>query len=49
MRDYLPILIVGAIIGVFSLFFVIAYALEKNKKERLTVVRKDPDGRTIHL
>ena len=31
MGEYLPLLIVGAIIGVFTLFFVAAYALEKNK------------------
>ena len=35
MNEYLPILIVGAIIGAFSLFFLVAYALEKNKKEAM--------------
>lgn len=32
MREYYPLLIVGAVIGCFSLFFVLAYALMKNKK-----------------
>ena len=31
MREFLPILIVGAIIGVFTVIFLVAYALEKNK------------------
>ena len=47
MRDYLPILIVGAIIGVFSLFFVIAYALEKNKKESMGYDRHMADREII--
>ena len=29
MREYLPLLIVGAIIGMFTLVFVVVYALEK--------------------
>ena len=32
MREYLPLLIVGAIIGVFTVIFLAAYAMEKNKK-----------------
>ena len=32
MKEYLPILIVGAIIGVFALFFIVAYALLKRSK-----------------
>ena len=33
MREYLPILIVGAIIGTFTLVFVLAYiALQKHKE-----------------
>ena len=35
MRDYLPILIIAAIICSFALLFIIAYALEKNKKETM--------------
>jgi len=35
MREYLPILIVGSIIGVFTLIFLVLYALEKDKKESM--------------
>ena len=35
MREYLPILIVGGIIGTFTLIFVIAYSLVQNKKESM--------------
>ena len=31
MREYLPVLIVGAIIGMFALLFVVAYAVAKRK------------------
>ena len=47
MREYLPILIVGAIIGVFSIFFLVAYALEKNKKESMGFDRKMSDREII--
>ncbi len=33
MREYLPILIVGAIIGVFTLIFLVVYALDKGRKQ----------------
>ena len=33
MYEYLPILIVGSIIGAFAIVFIIAYAAVKNKKE----------------
>ena len=36
MHEYLPVLIVGAIIGVFSLFFLVAYFLLKRQKEDMT-------------
>ncbi len=36
MHEYLPVLIVGAIIGVFSLFFLVAYFLLKKQKEDMT-------------
>ena len=35
MHEFLPILILGAIIGVFTLIFLVVYALEKNKKESM--------------
>ena len=47
MREYLPLLIVGAIIGVFSVLFVAAYALEKNKKESMGFDRHMADGEII--
>ena len=36
MHEYLPILIVGAIIGVFTTFFLIAWAVLKRHKEDMT-------------
>ena len=33
MREYYPLLIMGAILGVLSICFVLAYAMMKNKKE----------------
>ena len=47
MREYLPILILGAIIGVFTLVFVTIYALEKNKKESMGFDRHMKDGEII--
>ena len=44
MREYLPLLIVGAIIGTFSIVFVVAYLLMKNKKEAVGFDRHMPDG-----
>lgn len=35
MPEYLPVLIVGAIIGVFSIIFLIAFLLEKDKKKSM--------------
>ena len=36
MREYLPILIVGAIIGVFATLFLVAYCIVKKHKEDMT-------------
>ena len=36
MREYLPILIAGAIIGVFSILFIVAYTILKRHKEDMT-------------
>ena len=47
MREYLPILIVGAIIGAFTLLFIVLYALEKNKKESMGFDRHMSDGEII--
>ena len=35
MSEYLPLLIAGAVIGVVTTIFLIVYALEKNKKEKV--------------
>ncbi len=47
MREYLPLLLVGALIGVFTLFFVIAYAILKHKKEVITFDRHMADGEIV--
>ena len=47
MNEYLPVLIVGAIIGLFSVFFLTAYALEKNKKESMGFDRHMDDREII--
>ena len=47
MREYLPVLIVGAIIGVFSVVFVAAYLGVKNKKEAVGFDRNVPDSEII--
>ena len=36
MHEYLPILIVGGIIGVFTLIFFVAYCVVKKQKEDMT-------------
>ena len=41
MREYLPLLIVGAIIGVFSAGFIVAFVTMKDKKEAIEDVMKD--------
>ncbi|MGN0977678.1 MAG: ABC transporter ATP-binding protein, partial [Faecousia sp.] len=47
MREYLPILIVGAIIGVFTVIFVVVYALERRKKEERDYERNMSDTEII--
>ena len=47
MREYLPIVIVGAIIGVFTLIFIAAYAMEKNKKQTMGYDRHMADGEIV--
>ena len=47
MTEYLPILIVGAVIGVFSLIFLVAYAMEKNKKETMGYDRHMADSEIV--
>ena len=47
MHEYLPLLIVGAIIGVFTIIFLAVYALEKNKKESMGFDRHMSDGEIV--
>ena len=47
MYEYLPLLIIGAIIGLFSVFFILAYALMKNKKEAIGFDRHMKDSEII--
>ncbi len=47
MNEYLPILIVGAVIGLFSAFFLLAYALVKNKKQSMGFERHMDDREIV--
>lgn len=47
MREYFPLLVVGGIVGAFSIVFVVAYALIKNKKEAIGFDRNMKDGEII--
>ena len=47
MYEYYPLLILGAIIGMFSVIFITAYATMKNKKEAIGFDRNVKDGEII--
>lgn len=47
MREYLPLLIVGAIIGMFTVIFVIAYAKIRHQKEAIGFDRNMPDSEIV--
>ena len=47
MREIYPLLILGAIIGVFSLIFILAYAMMKNKKEAIGFDRNIKDSEIV--
>ncbi len=47
MYEYLPLLIAGAIIGTFSVIFILAYAFMKNKKEAIGFDRHIPDSEIV--
>ena len=47
MYEFYPLLILGAIIGAFSLIFILAYALMKNKKEAIGFDRNIKDSEII--
>ncbi len=48
MREYLPVLIVGAIIGVFTIIFVVAYMTIRKQKEAIGFDRNMADGELIN-
>lgn len=47
MYEYLPLLIIGAVIGLFSVFFIVAYATMKNKKEAIGFDRHMKDSEIV--
>ena len=47
MHEYLPLMIVGGIIGLFTLGFLVAYALVRNKKEAMGFDRNMDDREII--
>ena len=47
VKDYLPLLIVGGIIGAFTGIFIIAYAMVRNKKEAMGFERNMDDSEII--
>ena len=47
MSEYFPILIVGAIIGTFSIVFLAAYLAEKNRKEDMGFDRNMADREIV--
>ncbi len=47
MREFYPLLIVGAVIGTFTLIFVLAYAFMKNKKEAIGFDRNMKDSEIV--
>ena len=47
MNEFLPIIIVGSIIGAFSIVFILAYAAIKNKKEAIGYDRNMSDAELI--
>ena len=44
MYEYYPLLVVGAIVGIFSIIFFVAYLTIKNKKEEIGFDRTMKDG-----
>ena len=47
MGEYLPILIVGAIIGAFAIVFLLAYAALRKVKDESDKERKMSDGEIV--
>lgn len=47
MREYLPLLIVGSVIGAFAIVFLLAYLALQKTKETLDTERKMSDGEIV--
>lgn len=47
MSEYFPLLFVGAVIGMFSVIFIIAFALMKDKKQAIGFTRNMKDSEII--
>ncbi|MCR5279295.1 MAG: ABC transporter ATP-binding protein/permease [Lachnospiraceae bacterium] len=47
VREYYPLLIVGAVIGLFTLVFITAFALIKDKKKAISFDRNMKDGEIV--
>ncbi len=47
MREYYPLLVVGAIVGVFTLIFVLAFVFMKDKKTAIGFERNMKDGEIV--
>ncbi len=47
MREYLPILIVGAVIGVFAVVFLVAFFVQKDRKASMGWERNMKDGEIV--
>ena len=47
MREYLPILIVGAVIGVFAVVFLVAFLVQKDRKASMGWERNMKDGEIV--
>ena len=47
MNEYLPVLIVGAIIGVFTILFLLAYGVLRKMKDNSEKERNMPDGEIV--
>ena len=47
MREYLPLLFVGAVVGVFSLIFLLAWWWDRHRKTVPDFDRHIPDGEII--
>ena len=43
MREWYPILIIGATVGIFATLFILAFAFMKDKKETIGFERHMPD------